>query len=88
MEATTLMPVEEEQKEVIRKKIEACGCTKDTKCIDTNFEDVAPVKSVAAGELLECYTDRAKRCQFALPFGRTHFCRCPVRAYVYKELHI
>ncbi len=82
------MPVEEDQKEDIRRKIIECGCTKDVKCIDTDFEDVAPVKNIAASDLLECYTDRAKSCKFALPFGGTHFCRCPVRAYLYKEFNI
>ena len=82
------MVVSSEQKEILREKIRRCGCTKEVKCIDTDFQDSAPVRSVAAGELLECYTDRAKKCQFALPFGATHFCRCPVRAYLYRELGI
>lgn len=82
------MPPSTEQKEVIQQKIVECGCTKDPKCIDTDFEDVTPVKSVAAGELLECYTDKAKNCEFALPFGRTHLCRCPIRQYLYKQLNI
>jgi hypothetical protein len=82
------MSIEEVHRQVIRQKIAECGCTKKTKCIDTDFGDVGPVKSVAAGELLECYTDRAKRCQFAVPFGGTHFCRCPVRAYLYKHCDI
>ncbi len=82
------MFIEEAQKEEIKQKIKACECTKKIKCIDTNFQDVAPVKSVAAGELLECYTDRAAGCKFALPFGGTYFCRCPVRAYLFKQFNI
>ena len=82
------MAVNTEQKEILREKIKGCGCTKKVKCIDTDFQDVAPVRSVAANELLECYTDRAKTCKFALPFGATYFCRCPVRAYLYTELDI
>jgi len=82
------MSVEKNQEEDLRRLIEACGCTKKIKCIDTNFKDVAPVKSVAAGELLECYTDRAIGCKFALPFGSTHFCRCPVRALLFRQFNI
>ena len=82
------MVVNTEQKEILREKIQECQCTKEVKCIDTGFQNVAPVKSVAAHELLECYTDRAKTCKFALPFGATYFCRCPVRAYLYTELDI
>ncbi len=82
------MPVEEDQKEDVRQRIEACGCAKKIKCIDTDFQDVAPIKSVVNCDLLECYTDRAKGCKFALPFGGTHFCQCPVRAYLLSELNI
>jgi hypothetical protein len=85
---TKLMPIKEDQKEDIRRKIVECGCDKKIKCIDTNFEDVAPVKNAAASDLLECYTDRAKNCNFALPFGSTYFCRCPVRAYLYQNFGI
>jgi hypothetical protein len=82
------MPVTEEQKQDVRRRIEACGCAKKVKCIDTEFQDVAPVRSIVATDLLECRTDRAKGCSFALPFGGTHFCRCPVRAYLFKEFNI
>jgi hypothetical protein len=82
------MVVNTEQIEILREKIHQCQCTKEVKCIDTDFQDVAPVRGVASNELLECYTDRAKTCQFALSFGATHFCRCPVRAYLYTELDI
>ncbi|MFA5423862.1 MAG: hypothetical protein WC374_08400 [Phycisphaerae bacterium] len=79
------MPVTEDQRRDILKMIEKCGCTKCEKCIDTDFENLAPVKHIPASGLLECYTDRAKGYKFALPFGETHFCRCPVRAYLYNE---
>lgn len=82
------MYIEQSQREDIKNKIEACGCNKQIKCIDTNFQEVAPVKNIAASELLECYTDKAKGCKFALPFGGTYFCRCPVRAFLLKEFNI
>jgi hypothetical protein len=82
------MVINIEQKKIIKRKIERSKCTKAIKCIDTDFMDVAPVRSVAACELLECYTDRARTCRFALPFGSTYFCRCPVRAYLFRELNI
>ncbi len=82
------MAVNTEQEEILREKIHRCQCTKEVKCIDTDFQNVTPVRSVASNELLECYTDRAKTCKFALPFGATYFCRCPVRAYLYTELDI
>jgi len=84
----TVMIIEEAQKEDIQQQIKSCGCTKQVKCIDTNFQELAPVRNIADSKLLECYTDKAKGCKFAMPFGGTHFCRCPVRAFLLKEFNI
>lgn len=80
------MPVTEEFEQDILKRIKECGCTKAVNCLDADFENLAPVKKIPASDLLECFSDKAKDCKFALPFGETHFCRCPVRAYLFNEL--
>ena len=79
------MSAEKNQKDNVRQLVETCGCTKSKNRISDDFEDVAPVKSVAGGQLLECYTDRAIGCKYALPFGNTFFCRCQERDILFKE---
>ena len=68
--------------------VENCGCGKNCMCADFDFEDIAPVRLLSGSNLLECYTEKAKGCKFALPFGGTYFCRCSVRSYIKRELDI
>jgi hypothetical protein len=38
-------------------------------------------------DYLECLEDSESRCQFSVPLGYRHFCKCPVRVYLTKKLN-
>lgn len=82
------MQLETEQKKLILEKIHAQGDGDKAGCVDVSLGNIAPVRKVEASDLLECYTEAAKGCKFALPFGKTYFCRCQARNYLYRELGI
>lgn len=38
-------------------------------------------------KIIECLEKDRKGCDFALPFGGTYFCECPLRLYIRREFH-
>ena len=86
------MPVEkekamtEEDREKIQELMGGMQCPKNFKCADSGFESLCRARDFGLDKFLECLEESPSDCPFALPFGSTHFCQCPLRVYLAKAL--
>ena len=76
--------MEQKHKLQIEKIMSEMTCLKDFQCCKTGFENLSKIKH--SGPVLECLQDNPQSCKFALPFGYTYFCRCPLLNYVAGNL--
>ena len=67
------------QLESIKNGVE---CAMDFDCLEQGAENRCSVRRV--GRLLECRREDARNCRYAVPFGRSHFCKCPLNNYVHR----
>ncbi len=70
----------------IEELIGQMQCPKGFKCAESGFEDLCKAKDFGLDNYLECLEDNPSVCSFALPFGNTHFCQCPLRVFLAKKL--
>ena len=61
-------------------------CPKDFKCYKSGFEALCKAKDVGLKLYLECLEQNSFECPFSVSFGRSHYCKCPLRVYLAKEL--
>ena len=77
-------------KEADRKKIEelmaGMECPKKFECADSGFEQLCKARDFGLDSFLECLEESPSKCTFALSFGSTYFCQCPLRVYLSKAL--
>ena len=89
-EASTALYAEEAMTEEERKKIEelmaGMECPKKFECADSGFERLCKARDFGLDSFLECLEDSPSKCTFALSFGSTYFCQCPLRVYLAKAL--
>ncbi len=63
-------------------------CPRAFECHKSHFAQLCKVRDLGLTDLVECMADRSNNCVFAIPFGFGHFCKCPLRVYLAKELRI
>ena len=72
------------------KKIEeiigGMQCPKNFKCAEGGFERLCAAEDTGLEGYLICLDEKPWACSFSLAFGQRHFCRCPLRVYLAKEL--
>ena len=78
-------------KEEIRKNIEeiidGINCSKDFKCVESGFEKLCKVSDIGIEDSLVCLECQdLLQCAFAVRYDKMHFCQCPVRVYLAKNL--
>jgi hypothetical protein len=78
--------MDEKLKKKILKIIDGIQCPKDFECYKSEFEHLCKIKDIGLDSFLECLDKEANGCTFSVYFGGTHYCRCPLRMYIYKEL--
>jgi hypothetical protein len=61
-------------------------CPKDFKCAKNGFDHLCKAKDIGLESHLECHEKSSVICAFAMTFGNSYFCRCPLRVYLSKEL--
>lgn len=61
-------------------------CAKNFECVRSNFTLLCQAKNFGLKDYIECLEAKPQHCIFALSFGETYFCRCPVRVYISKTL--
>ena len=80
----------EAMKDEDRKRIEeimgGMRCPKDFKCVNSGFEEMCKARDFGLEKFLDCLEADPGECSFALPFGHSHFCQCPLRVYIFKKL--
>lgn len=72
-----------------RKILEIIGqmqCPHDFRCADSGFENLCKVRDFGLDHYLECLVENPMNCRFAISFGRTYLCQCPLRVYLAKKL--
>ena len=73
-----------------RKKIEeimaGMKCPNNFKCAESGFEHLCRAKDFGLEKYLECHEEKPSACSFALSFGYSHLCICPLRVYLAKKL--
>ena len=79
----TTTPESERQMEQIAAAME---CPKDFECRKAGLEDLCKCKYLGHqdNDLVECLDEDRQRCRFSLPFGKSYFCKCPLRVFIAK----
>ncbi|KKN44596.1 hypothetical protein LCGC14_0691340 [marine sediment metagenome] len=80
-----IMESTEEHEKRIAEIIETTVCEKDFVC--RGLKNLCKAKD-HAGMKEYAYCLEPGSCQFKVPYGGIVFCRCPVRVYIVKNLHI
>jgi len=78
--------VETDHRKEIEKIIGQMQCSKDFQCYKSGFEVLCKAKDVGMNSFLQCLEEDPHDCLFLLPIPRTHYCECPIRVYIAKEL--
>jgi hypothetical protein len=77
------------EKDVTKKIKEIIGelnCPKNFKCTKQGFKHLCKGKNVGLDHYLECLEENTVNCTFRVPYGKSHYCRCPLRVYLAKKL--
>lgn len=75
----------EDCKKQIEEIVGQLKCPKDFRCYKSGFEVLCKVKDIGMELFLECLEENPSECKFSLFLGRSYFCRCPLRIYIYKK---
>ena len=78
--------MKEEDRKRIKDIIGQMQCPKNFKCANSGFDNLCRARDFGLENYLECLEANPSECRFALPFGSTHFCQCPLRVYVSKKI--
>ncbi|MBN1796279.1 MAG: hypothetical protein JW804_06365 [Sedimentisphaerales bacterium] len=80
------MEIPENHKKKVLELFEQSDCTKKPNCIDKNFKHLPDIRQISSTDLFEC--NQSQGCPYALSFGNSAFCKCPVRTYLKKNCGI
>jgi len=74
----------------VQKKIESLmadmQCPKGFSCAERGFTRLCKAKDIGLESFLVCLEERPAACPFALSFGNSYFCKCPLRVHLSKKL--
>ena len=74
-----------DQRKEIEEIINRYKCPRDFGCCKSGFTVLCDPRDIELELFLECWQEEPVRCQFLLPLGYRHLCRCPLPVYIYKE---
>jgi len=72
--------------ETIEEITKHFSCPKDFKCCKSGFENLCKATDIGLRSFLECLEENPLDCPFAVSFGFSYFCQCPLRIYLKREL--
>lgn len=78
--------MEEKDRERIEAIIGQMSCPKNFHCAETGFKDLCRARDFGLDEYLECLELHPEHCNFAIPFGNSYLCQCPLRVYLAKRV--
>jgi len=80
--------MEEDQKREIEEIIGELQCPKDFLCYKSGLKALCKAQDIGMGQALLCLEKDPQECSFSLPFGQTHYCKCPLRVYIAKRFRM
>ena len=75
----------EKHMERIEKIAGEMDCPNDFKCYKPGVLKPCGAALAGGGLLVECLEKDGRNCKFALPFGYSIICKCPVQCYLIKN---
>jgi len=78
--------MDEKTRQRIRELIGYLRCEKGFVCAESGLAELCKARDCGLDNYLECCEERPADCQFALAFGLSHLCQCPVRVYLSKKI--
>jgi hypothetical protein len=78
--------MKDEHKKKIEEIMGAMQCPKDFKCAKKGFGHLCKAKDIGVEKYLACLEEDPSACSFALSFGYSYLCQCPLRVYLSKKL--
>ena len=80
--------MDEAHRRQIESIIGGMTCPKDFVCCEDDSKNLCKAKDVGMRGYLDCLDEEATGCVFSLTFGSGRLCKCPLRAYLGKNLGI
>jgi hypothetical protein len=81
--------MKEEYSARIQEIVDGMQCPKGFKCAEGGFENLCKAKHFGEELFLQCLEETSPPCPFAGVYAygfQMHFCRCPLRMYLAKNL--
>ena len=80
------MEIEPDVKKQLENIASGMECPKDFECRTLGPEGLCKAKrsGLKANNLVECLDENKTRCRFSLSFGKSYFCKCPLRIFLTK----
>lgn len=70
----------------IAEIMDGMECPEGFSCAEAGFENLCRAGDIGLERYLICLEENPSKCVFAIPFGEGHFCQCPLRVYIAKNL--
>ncbi len=78
--------MDEAVRQEIKKIIDGMQCPKHFRCAESGFASLCKAVDIGLNKLLECHEETPQDCPFAISFGYSYLCQCPLRVYIAKTL--
>jgi hypothetical protein len=78
--------MKDEDRENIEEIMAGMQCPKNFKCAEGGFEHLCKAKDTGLERCLDCLEEKPSACSFAMSFGDSYLCQCPLRVYISKTL--
>jgi hypothetical protein len=78
--------MEQEHSRAIEQLISHMECSKAFQCYKSRFEVLCRAEDIGLDTYVKCLEETPGACQFSIPFAGGHFCKCPVRIYISKNM--
>jgi len=84
------MQIPEKHRKEIERIMAHSECPAGFACYTSGFRNLCKAADANVEGFANCLDESVKTqpCRFSLPFGYQYFCRCPLRVYLAKNMHI
>jgi hypothetical protein len=80
------MKLTQEQRQEIEKIASGLNCSKDLICYKSGLEKLCKARDFGMEKYIDCLEENPENCEFSLPFGEGHLCKCALRIYIAQNL--
>ncbi len=70
----------------LKKIMGEMKCSKHFKCHKSSFKEFCKARDIGLGEFLLCLEEDPFKCDLAVSFGNSYYCKCPLRRYALREM--